>query len=94
MKKEASSHPIICPKCQSDEIVSHGKRYALYPSGCLVLFALPLAWVHRESTPYDFNCRACGSRFSKRTPSAKIAYAGLWLSGIVIIWWIMRVILN
>lgn len=92
--KAASSRQISCPKCQSDKIIAHGKRYALYPSGCLIIFALPLAWVHRESAPYDYECRDCGQRFSKRTPSAKIAYAGLWLSGGVIIWWILRIILS
>ena len=92
--KKASSHPIECSKCQSDKIISHGKRYALYPSGCLAIFAFPLAWVHYESTPYDFECQACGHRFSKRTPSAKIAYACLWLSAGVVVWWILRMILS
>lgn len=91
---EASSHQITCPKCRSEKITPHGKRYALYPSGCFIIFTLPLSWVHRESTPYDFECRACGHPFSKRTLNAKIAYASLWLSGGIIIWWILRMILH
>jgi len=92
--KKASSYSIVCPKCQCDKIIPHGKRYTLYPSGCLALFALPLAWVHRESTPHDFECHVCGQRFSKCTTCARIAYGGLWLSGGVIVCWIMRMILG
>ena len=91
--KAAASQPITCPKCQSTQITSHGKRYALYPAGCLTLFALPLAWLHRESTPYDFECRDCVHSFSKRTLSAKVAYAGLWLAvGVIIAWFIAMIL--
>jgi len=76
------------------QIISHGKRYALYPAGCLTVLALPLAWVHRESTPHDFECRSCGHRFARRTPAAKLAYAFLWIMAAIVIWWItMAVIL-
>jgi len=90
--KQPSLHQLACPKCQSEEIISHGKLYALYPSGCVAILSLPVAWLHRESTPHQFECRACGNRFSKRTFAAKIAYAGLWLSVGIIIWWIVMMI--
>lgn len=80
-----------CPKCRGEDILCRGKRYALYPVGCLALFALPLAWVHRESAPIDYECQTCGHRFSKRTPCAKIAYASLWAAIVWIIAWVIVV---
>jgi len=50
--------------------------------------------LHRESTPIDFECRACGALFSKRTAAAKLACAALWLSAGIIIWWIATMILR
>lgn len=88
----ATQH-LHCPKCHGGEITCHGKRYALYPAGCVTLFALPLAWVHRESTPIDFECRTCGHRFCKRTKPAQIAYAALWVSTILIICALLKVCL-
>jgi hypothetical protein len=43
------------------------------------------AWLHRCSSPYDFECRACGAGFTKRTAAAKVAYVALWvLAGFVV----------
>ena len=76
---KSSSPPLRCPKCGNDQIIAHGKRYALYPLGCLVILTLPLSWMHRSAAPYDFECLSCGKRFAKRTVPAKIAFGFLWL---------------
>ena len=86
---QTSSHHLACPKCQSDQIMSHGKRYALYPAGCLSVLTLPIALVHRESTPHEFECRACEHRFAIRTPAAKMALAGLWIMLALLVVWIV-----
>lgn len=86
-----ASKPLACPKCGSAQITAHGKRYALYPAGCVMLLALPLAWLHRTSAPYDFECRSCAQRFSRRTLPARIAYGSLWLGIVLIVlWFVMK----
>lgn len=61
------------------------KRYALYPAGCAILLSLPLSWVHQASTPYDYECRSCGRRFSRRTLPGRIALGLLWAVIILIL---------
>jgi hypothetical protein len=92
--QQTPSYQLVCPKCQGCQISSHGKRYALYPAGCLTVLALPLAWVHRASTPHDFECRSCGHRFARRTPAAKIAYAFLWITVAIVIWWMAMAVIQ
>lgn len=87
--KSSSFRPLACPKCQSELITNHGKRYALYPVGCVII-SLPLAWLHRASTPHDSECRECGHAFSERTTAAKVAFASLWLAGGLVIWFIVK----
>lgn len=68
-----------CPKCGSAHLHCLGKRYALYPSGCVVILSIPFSWLHRLSSPYEFDCRDCGQRFGKRTLPAKITFIILWI---------------
>ncbi len=82
MSKPEHQH---CPKCNGDDIICHGKRYALYPAGCVAILSVPIGWMHRESTPIDFECRACEHRFSRRTTAA------LWLTVAGVIWLLMKV---
>jgi hypothetical protein len=83
----APPQQLDCPNCKGTQIKSHGRRYALYPAGSVSILSLPVAWAHRASTPIDFECLACGHRFSKRTTAAKIAYIALWVAvGILIAW--------
>ena len=62
-----------CPKCgEQSRLISHGKRYSLYPAGCLYVLGLVVAIVHRSSAPVDFECQACGHKFAQRSLLAKI----------------------
>ena len=56
-----------------------GKRNALYPAGCLVILSFVWAIVHRLQSPVDFECKACGHRFSRRNLTEKIALIALIL---------------
>jgi transcription elongation factor Elf1 len=76
---EVPTKKLTCRHCGSDQVKSHGKRYALYPVGCAIILTLPLSLMHQASAPYDFECRSCGKRFTKRTLPAKIAVGFLWL---------------
>ncbi len=69
-----------CPKCgEENEIRSSGKRYAVYPSGCLVLLSLPFAAIHQGSSPVDYHCEACDHQFGVRSIWAKICLGIIWL---------------
>jgi hypothetical protein len=82
---EPVSLPLSCPHCQSVELLSHGKRYAVYPAGCAMILPLPVSMLHQVSAPHDFECRSCGQRFSRRTRSAKVARTCLWLFAICLL---------
>ena len=74
-----------CPGCEnSSAIISRGKRDAVYPSGCLALIGPLLASLHQASSPVDYECGACGRKFSIRSAAAKfcmaiIALLALWM---------------
>lgn len=75
MEPPRSSTPgISCPACgDSSSIQSHGKRYAVYPSGCLLLGGILLPLLHQASSPVDYECGKCGKKFGVRTATARIA---------------------
>lgn len=68
---------IVCPSCNSPEVISKGRKYAVYPAGCFVLIGLPYAILHRASTPMLYACGKCRHEFGKRTTLAKIAFGVL-----------------
>jgi hypothetical protein len=78
---------MTCPKCESADIHSHGKRNAFYPVGIVAIIGLPFAMLHQASTPRDYHCGHCGLKFSQRTTSARIArlFLILVVSGFVVI---------
>jgi predicted RNA-binding Zn-ribbon protein involved in translation (DUF1610 family) len=86
----AESKHLHCPQCSSEDIISRGKRYALYPVGCVAILSVPFAWLHRESTPVDFECRACGRCFFQRTTPAKIAYGALWMTTVLGVCYLLK----
>jgi hypothetical protein len=86
---KAAPLQIRCPKCDCEKVRSLGKRYALYPAGCVVLLPLVVAWVHRCSSPYEFECGGCGRRFARRTLAAKVALVGTWLLVGLAVWFLI-----
>ena len=78
--------PPKCPKCGDDSnIVCHGKRYSVYPSGCLVIIGYPFAILHQTSCPIDYECQTCHANFGIRSSMAKIALGLLFLIPFLII---------
>jgi transcription elongation factor Elf1 len=76
-----------CPKCNSDKyVICHGRRYALYPSGCLAVLGPFLAILHQASTPVDYECKSCDLKFAKRSTAAKVALFGILLFVAYLIW--------
>jgi hypothetical protein len=76
-----------CPKCDNDkDVICHGRRYALYPSGCLAVIGPFLAILHQASTPVDYECKRCGLRFGRRSTAAKVALFGILLFVTYLIW--------
>lgn len=63
---------VPCPFCKSDRIQSRGRKYPIYPAGCVSLIGFPLSLFHQGQTPYQFKCEACGREFTKRTGLAKL----------------------
>lgn len=60
-------------------MICHGKRFAVYPAGCLSIIGLPLSMLHQASSPIDYECRKCGIIFGKRDGVAKFALIFLLL---------------
>jgi len=75
------SDEFSCPKCESTSIESHGKKYAVYPAGCLYLLSLPFAALHQLQLPTEFRCKHCGKVFRARSLRAKVF---LWILFIVV----------
>jgi len=76
-----------CPKCNSDrDVVCHGRRYAMYPSGCLAVIGPFLAILHQASAPIDYECKACDLKFGRRRTAAKVAIVGILLFVGYLIW--------
>ncbi len=66
----------VCPDCGSTQLISHGKRNALYPVGCLCILGWKLAMAHKASSPMEYECALCHQRFTKRTKGGIVA---LWI---------------
>ena len=47
--------------------MSHGRRYAVYPLGCLMIVGFPFAVLHQTSCPTDYECQACEHKFGVRS---------------------------
>jgi len=76
-----------CPKCNSGtDVICHGRRYAIYPSGCLALIGPFLAILHQASNPVYYECKGCGLKFAKRSMTAKVALSGILLFVAYLIW--------
>jgi hypothetical protein len=76
-----------CPKCDRDEdVICHGRRYAMYPSGCLAVFGPFLAILHQASTPVDYECKGCDLKFARRSTAAKVALIGILLFVAYLVW--------
>jgi len=75
-------------------IVCHGKRYAVYPAGCLVLGGFPIAMLHQGSCPTDYECAACGAKFALRGFNAKLCLGVILLLILWVIAAIASVFLN
>ena len=76
-----------CPKCNSDKnVVCHGRRYAMYPSGCLALIGPFVAILHQASTPVDYECKSCELRFVRRSTAAKVSLFGILLFVAYLTW--------
>lgn len=82
-----------CPKCGSKQVTLIGKRNALYPAGCLVIFHILFAMLHRLQSPIEFRCDACGKRFSRRYFAERFALLAFisvifgWVGLIVYLCW-------
>lgn len=83
------SGALKCPKCgDGSGIISHGKRYAVYPSGCLVIGGFPIAMLHQTSCPTDYECLVCNTRFGVRSLIARIC---LGIIVLVALWIIVAI---
>lgn len=84
-----------CPGCgSSSSIISHGKRYAVYPSGCLALLGPLLGSLHQASSPVDYECGACGRKFSARSTIAKFCLAIIAILILLMIPGLLRLLLT
>lgn len=80
-----------CPACgETVSLVCHGKRYPVYPLGCVVILAFPLAMFHQASSPVDYECTACGRKFGVRDSVARFCVGVIVL---LVLWTLAAVIL-
>ena len=73
------SESISCPKCQSTKVVDHGRKYPVYPLGCLAILGFPLCFFHQGQLPHRCECLDCGKRFNRRTKLAIVNLICFWL---------------
>jgi uncharacterized membrane-anchored protein len=70
-------------------VVSYGKRYAVYPSECLVIAGFPIAILYQVSCPTDYECRACDTRCGIRSSMAKFCLDIIYL---LVLWIIAAIV--
>lgn len=64
---------IQCPHCgESNSIKYIGKRYAMYPAGCVAVISLPFAVLHQAQLPVLYRCEGCEREFGVRTMMGKV----------------------
>lgn len=73
--------PLTCPRCgDRPSLVCYGKRHALYPVAYMAVLPMPLAMLHQVMAPVDYQCRACGQSFTRRSRIAKLSVWLFWLA--------------
>jgi hypothetical protein len=84
-----------CPSCGPDAPVTcRGKKYAVYPAGCLMMIGLPLAILHQTSSPMEYLCGQCQRRFGVRSTLAKFALGILIAIPLLLAGCVVYVLLN
>ena len=73
------SQSISCPKCQSTKVLDQGRKYQVYPLGCLAILGFPLAIFHQGQLPHRLECQECGEVFNRRTKLAIVNLICFWL---------------
>lgn len=68
-----------CPKCDKCTPLDHlGRRYAMYPAGCVAIFGLPYAALHQAQQPTLYKCQICQTEFGVRSVMSQI-FRGLFI---------------
>lgn len=81
-----------CPDCGSTQLISHGKRNALYPVGCCMVLGWYFSTIHKAASPMEYECAVCHRRFAKRTKGGLVAlwiFVGLVLMLVAFSMWIV-----
>ncbi|WP_193215149.1 hypothetical protein [Luteolibacter marinus] len=81
-----------CPACRSTKLMDHGRKFPVYPAGCVWILGFPIAIFHQGQTPHQLECEECGARFKRRTLLARINLAGLVLVAGLVLWAIASVV--
>lgn len=70
-----------CPRCRSTKLMDHGRKFPVYPMGCVWILGFPLALFHQGQTPHQLECEECGAKFTRRSWLARVNLAALILVG-------------
>ncbi len=85
--------PLACPACGSACSATAGKRFALYPAGCLSVLGLPFAMFHQAQMPLEYRCPGCGTAFKRRSGLAKFNLVMLIpIAGVTALYWLGKLI--
>ena len=66
-----------CPACRSGDVEDLGRKYPVYPMGCVSTLGFPLSFLHQGQIPHDLRCRECGREFKRRSRLAKLNLAAV-----------------
>tara|TARA_R110002049_G_scaffold22094_1_gene79624 strand:- start:412 stop:720 length:309 start_codon:yes stop_codon:yes gene_type:complete len=73
------SEPTSCPRCQSTKVFDRGRKYQVYPLGCLAILGFSLAIFHQGQLPHRLECQECGAVFNRRSKLAMVNLICFWL---------------
>ena len=66
-----------CPACRSRDVEDLGRKFPVYPMGCVSTLGFPLVFLHQGQIPHDLRCREYGREFKWRSRLAKLNLAGV-----------------
>lgn len=84
-----------CPYCpDSGFVMNLGKRYPLYPAGCVVVIGFPFAALHQAQLQVQYRCKICQREFLGRSIMAWIFWLILFLIVVVPILWVLSFLID
>ncbi|MEM6280107.1 MAG: hypothetical protein AAF733_11545 [Verrucomicrobiota bacterium] len=71
---------LCCPKCgEKEAILPLGKRYTMYPVGCVFFLGWFISGLHQLASPLEYRCLKCDHVFGRRTMAGRFGLLLIFL---------------